>query len=163
MVSGQPTSAASSDSGRTRALAASAVSTTRNPAMLGSVVDQRVVVLRQLRPHQVAIRAVHRDQLGVAAALHHRAVLQHQDAVGADHAGQPVRQDQRGAPGHQPVERLLDHRLVLGIDRRQRLVQHQDRRVAQQRPGDRDALALAAGKLRAALADHRRRSRRAAP
>ena len=82
-----------------------------------------------------------------------RAVLQHQDPVGADHAGQAVRQDQRRAAGHQPVERLLDHRLVLGIDRRQRLVEHQDRRIPQQRTGDGEALALPAGEPRAALAD----------
>ena len=57
-------------------------------------------------------------------------------------------------PSHQPVERLLDHRLVLRVDRGQSLVQHQDRRVAQQRAGDGDALALAAGKPGAAFADH---------
>ena len=50
---------------------------------------------------------------------------------------------------------LLDHRLVLGIDRGQRLVQHQDRRIAQHGAGDRDALALPARQLDAALADHR--------
>ena len=65
-----------------------------------------------------------------------------------------MRQDQRGASGHQPIQRLLDHRLVLRVHRRQRLVQHQDRRVAQQRPGDGDALALAARQARAAFADH---------
>ena len=51
-------------------------------------------------------------------------------------------------PRHQPIQRLLDHRLVLGIDRRQRFVQHQDRRVAQQRAGDGDALTLAARQAR---------------
>ena len=63
-------------------------------------------------------------------------------------------QDQGGAAGHQAVERLLDHRLVLGIDRGQRFVQHQDRGIAQQGAGDGDALPLAAGQARAALADH---------
>ncbi len=117
--------------------------------------SDRVTALGQLRSHQVAIRAVARDQLGMPAALRHRAVLQHQDAVGVDHAGQPVCQDQRGAAGHQPIEGLLDHRLVLRVHRGQRFVQHQDRRVAQQRAGDGDALALAARQPRAALADHR--------
>ena len=64
-------------------------------------------------------------------------------------------EDQRRAALHQPVERLLDHRLVFGVDRGQRLVEHQDRRVAQQGAGDGDALALAAGEADAALADHR--------
>jgi hypothetical protein len=57
-----------------------------------------------------------------------------------------------GAPRHQPVERFLDHRLILRIDRRERLVQYQDRRVAQEGAGDGDALALAAGELDAPLA-----------
>ena len=90
----------------------------------------------------------------MGAALDHPAAVQHQDAVAADHARQAVRQHQRGAALHQPVQRLLDHRLVLGVDRGQRLVQHQDRRVAQQGAGDGDALALAAGQLHALLADH---------
>ena len=82
-------------------------------------------------------------------------MVEHQDAVGADHARQPVRQDQGRAALRQPVERLLDHRLVLGIDRGQRLVEDQDRRIAQQCPGDRQALALAARQVDAALADDR--------
>ena len=70
-----------------------------------------------LRPHQPAIGAVAADQLGVAAALDDPAVVEHEDAVGADHARQPVRQDQGRAPLRQAVDRLLDHRLVLGVDR----------------------------------------------
>ena len=42
-----------------------------------------------------------------------------------------------------------------GIERRGRLVEHQDRRVLQDHPGERDALALAAGQFDAALADMR--------
>src|SRR5262249_51982520 len=41
----------------------------------------------------------------------------------------------------------------LDVERAGRLVEHQDRRVLQDRAGDRDALALAARQLRAALAD----------
>ena len=50
----------------------------------------------------------------------------------------------------------LDHEpLGLGVERRGRLVEDQDRRVADHRPRDADALALAAGERIAALADHR--------
>ncbi len=49
----------------------------------------------------------------------------------------------------------MDHRLVFGVDRGERLVEDQDRRVAQQGAGDRQALALAAGEQHAAFADHR--------
>ena len=107
----------------------------------------------RLLGHQPGIDAALPHQRLVPAALDDAAAVEHQDAVAIDDAGEAMRQDQRGASVHQPVERLLDHRLVLGVDRGQRLVQHQDRRVAQQRAGDGDALALAAGELDALLAD----------
>ena len=53
------------------------------------------------------------------------------------------------------VERGLHQRLALGIERRGRLVEQQQRRVAQDRARDRDALALAARQRDAALADRR--------
>ena len=51
----------------------------------------------------------------------------------------------RAAPGQKP-QGLLDLLLGFGIERRSRLVENQYRRVLEQRPGDGDALALAAGK-----------------
>src|SRR5947199_249933 len=77
---------------------------------------------------------------------------EHQDAVGADAARGAVREDDRRAAARQPVEALLDYRLVLGVDRGQRLVEDQNRRIAQQRAGDPQPLALAARQIGAALA-----------
>ena len=50
---------------------------------------------------------------------------------------------------------LLDRELDLAVERRGGLVEHQDRRVLQDHARDRDALALAARELDAALADVR--------
>ena len=47
----------------------------------------------------------------------------------------------------------LHQRLALGVERAGRLVEQQDRRVAQDGAGDGDALALAAGQRHAALAE----------
>ena len=69
------------------------------------------------------------------------------------HGGQPMRDDQRGALVRDPRQRALDRRLGFVVDRRGRLVEHQDRGLAVQRARQRDALALPAGQLRAALAD----------
>ena len=52
-------------------------------------------------------------------------------------------------------ELLLDRDLDLAVERRGRLVEHQDRRVLQDHARERDALALAARELHAALADVR--------
>ena len=53
----------------------------------------------------------------------------------------------------QAVQRLLHGALGLVVQRAGGLVEHQHRRVAQDRPGDGDALLLAAGEAVAALAD----------
>jgi hypothetical protein len=53
------------------------------------------------------------------------------------------------------AQRRLHQRLALGIERGGRLVEQQQRRVAQDRARDRDALALAARQRDAALADRR--------
>ena len=89
----------------------------------------------------------------MASTLDHAPVVEHEDAIGADHAGEPVREDQRGAPAHQPIECFLDDGFAFRVDGRQRFVEHEDGRVAQQRARDRDALALAPRQPHAALAD----------
>ena len=64
-----------------------------------------------------------------------------------------MRHDEDRPSAHEAREGVLDHGLVLRIDRRERLVQQQDRRIPQERAGNGDALALAAGEADAALAD----------
>ena len=71
------------------------------------------------------------------------------------HGREPVRDDDRRAVLHQPLERLLHQPLALGVERARRLVEQQDRRVAQDRARDRDALPLSARESRAALAEER--------
>ena len=59
------------------------------------------------------------------------------------------------APRVHRVELALDRRLGLGVDRRERVVEDQDRRVEQQRARERGALALSAREHHAALAHDR--------
>ena len=58
-------------------------------------------------------------------------------------------------PSTSRVERLLHEPLGLRVERRGRLVEHEDRRVAQDRARDREPLLLAAREAVAALADDR--------
>ena len=58
-------------------------------------------------------------------------------------------------PGHRLAQAALDRRLGLRVHRRGRVVEDQDPRVGEQRPGDRDPLALAARERQPALADQR--------
>ena len=66
-----------------------------------------------------------------------------------------MRDRNHGLAGDQGAEALLDRSLDFRVERRGRLVEHQDRRILQDHARDRDALALSAGKFHAALADLR--------
>ena len=89
----------------------------------------------------------------MAATFDDAALFEHQNLVGADHGGQPVGDDQGRAVLGDLVQALLDFALGLGVERRGRLVEHQDRRTFENSPADGDALLLAARELEPALAD----------
>src|SRR5206468_125926 len=55
-------------------------------------------------------------ELGKRALLDDTPVLQHYDQVGVLHRGQPMRDDEGRAAGHEPAEALHDERLGFGID-----------------------------------------------
>src|SRR5262245_4456010 len=72
----------------------------------------------------------------------------------ANRAG-TMRDDEAGTSCDQPIERLDDARLGSSVDSAGRLIQQEDRRIPQERPSERDALALAARQSQTALADRR--------
>ena len=120
----------------------------RRPQFDGPQADDLRVARRQL-----GVAPAEREQLVVRAALDDAAAVEHHDLVGVADGRQPVGdRDRRPALG-ELVQRLLHRALGLGVQRARRLVEHQHRRVAQHRAGDRDALLLAAGEAVAALAD----------
>ena len=80
--------------------------------------------------HQLVIDAAACHEFSVGALFSNTPLVQHQNAVGIDDARKPMRKNQRGAPAHQPIERFLDDRFVLGIHRRQCFIENQDRRVS---------------------------------
>jgi hypothetical protein len=89
----------------------------------------------------------------MAAALDDPALLQEQDLVGIHERAQPMRDDDRRPACGLAPERLADVLLGGGIDRRGRVVEHQDRRREEDAAGDRETLALTARERHAALAD----------
>ena len=91
----------------------------------------------------------------MGAALGDPAGVEHDDLVGADDGRQAVGDDDGRAVRGDAVERRLDRFLGAAVERAGGLVEDQDRRVLQQRAGDRHALLLAARELQPALADHR--------
>ena len=86
------------------------------------------------------------------AFLDDPAAVHDDDPVGRAHGREAVGDDDRRAVLHQPVEGVLDQALAFGVERGGRFVEQQQGRVAQQRAGDRDALALPAREARSAFA-----------
>src|SRR5579864_6826977 len=91
-------------------------------------------------------------QLVMRALFGDDAVFQHDDLVGVADGAEAVRDGDRGASLHQPVERADNEFFRCGVKRRCRLVEDQDRRVADDRARDTDPLALTARQGEAALA-----------
>src|SRR5205085_12152009 len=87
--------------------------------------------------------------------LHDFALVEDDDQVGAGDRAEAVGDDEGGAALEQVGQRRLDELLALGVEVAGGLVEDQDLRVGQDRAGDADALALAAGQLEPALADER--------
>jgi hypothetical protein len=96
-----------------------------------------------------------RQQRGVRAALDNPAAVDHQDQVGRQDGAQAVGDDDAGAPGHHPLERILDQRFGFAVQVAGGLVQHQDARVFEDHARQGDALLLAAAQAVAALAHDR--------
>src|SRR5215831_20631170 len=126
------------------------VRTGRSPATLGSRASGCIVRLwaplgsaLELERGEPCVQAAARDQLGVAADLDDLARLEDDDAVGALHRREAMRDDDRRAAAHRRLERSLDHALAFGIERARRLVEQEQRRVLQHRSRDRDPLPLA--------------------
>ena len=93
------------------------------------------------------------QQLVVGAALDDPSLVQDVDDVAAHRQRQPVGDADDGLAGRDGRKLLQDLVLGLGVQGAGRLVQNQDRGVAEQRAGDGESLALATGEPAAALAD----------
>ena len=69
-------------------------------------------------------------QFNMSPAFHQRAILQYQDTIRIDYARQAMGENKHRAIFHQAVQCLLYHRFILGINGRERFIQHQKGRIA---------------------------------
>ena len=83
------------------------------------------------------------------------ALVEDQDQVSVPHRGNPLGDDEDGAVplAHEPVQGLLDRRLRLRVNGRGAVVQDQEPRVDEERPGYGDTLPLTAREPDAPLSD----------
>src|SRR5262249_49589430 len=106
-----------------------------------------------LQPMQRRIAAAGLDQRIMGAVLDQAAALQGEDPIRRPHGGEAVRNDKHCASPRDLLHVLLDDALALIVERRGRLVEDQDARIGDERPCDRNPLALAARQRRSAFAD----------
>src|SRR5215813_6891668 len=131
---------------------------TRRPnALLGGDRGDHVVAEEAARlvAPELLVVAAQREEILVRALLDDAPGFQHDQAVHARDGGKAVRDRDHGLAFHQAEELLLDRELDLAVERRGGLVEHEDRRVLEDDARERDALALPARELHAALADVR--------
>jgi hypothetical protein len=89
----------------------------------------------------------------MGAALDDGPGTEDEDLVAAADGGEAVGDDDGGAVFHELIQGILDEAFALGIEAAGGFIQDQDGGIGEDGAGDGDALALAAGKLGAALAD----------
>src|ERR687897_3150025 len=116
-------------------------------------------MLRSLSGHRSSqhprIGAVASDEAAVAPRFGDAAGLHHEDAVARHYRLDPVRDEDDRAPSAQPEQGLNQVLLMARIERASRLVENEERRLAEKRTGNGDALALPAGEVLPPFREHR--------
>ena len=85
------------------------------------------------------------DEFVEGTALDDAARFKHQNAVGVPDGGESVRDYEGRAAFHDFGECRLNSRLGKSVERARSLIEDEDWRILEQRPRDRQALALATG------------------
>ena len=98
--------------------------------------------MTELERIEVCVETVLRKEFVVRPHFDHFAVSHRDDAVGIDDGGEPVRDHEGRAAHEERIERALNVAFAFRIERARRFVEKEDRRVLQERAGDRYALAL---------------------
>src|SRR5215813_21868 len=106
-----------------------------------------------LKTMEGRIAAASLDEVIMGAVLDQAAAVDGDESVAAPYGRQSVRDDEYGSAARELRHVLLDDALALVVERAGRLVEDQDARIGDERTGDGETLALAAGQARAALAD----------
>src|SRR5215213_2079980 len=111
--------------------------------------------LAKLAAVEVSVEAVFLHELRVVAALRDASLLYDEDEIGAPDGAKAVGDDDARSAREQRGQGLLDDRLRARIYVARRLVQYKDAGVCEDRPGEREQLALALAERTAPFPQHR--------
>src|ERR1700722_19748796 len=99
---------------------------------------------------EVVVASPRRIELPVRAVLHDLSLLHDHDLIGPADRRETVCNHECRAPLHEIRKAMLNHLFRLGVETRCGFIQYQDARFGKDSAGNRNSLALAAGKLYAA-------------
>ena len=91
--------------------------------------DKTMLCIRKLQVVQLFIKPRLQQQLLVGAGFMDLSVVHDDDLIRVLDRGEPVGDHDRGAAGHQALERFRDHALGLRVDVRGRLIQNENRGI----------------------------------
>src|SRR5579863_4793216 len=107
--------------------------------------------LADLQPVQTLVQTASHQEVTMRATLADLAVLHHENLIGIENRGQPMRDRDRGPSPHEFRQRRLYFRFDLAVDRTRRFVEDEQGRIRGDRPRERQQLALADADRRTAL------------
>src|SRR5207249_1739732 len=108
-----------------------------------------------LHPPEARVEPARGDEVLVPPLLHNPPGVQHDDPIGELGLAQPVSHQEHRTSLGESAQVPDDLLLLRRVHRGERVVEHEDRRAADERPRQRHALALTARERPAAPADHR--------
>src|SRR5215471_4560017 len=91
---------------------------------------------------ELGIKSITRHQLVVGAYFGHHAILEHNDLVSVPDRAQPVGDRDYGSSFHKPLQGVYYKFFRFCVEGRRWLIKDEDRRIADDRAGDADALPL---------------------
>ena len=103
---------------------------------------------------ELVVLALLFHELLMGAPLYYPPLLHDHDAVGVAHGGEPVGDDEGGAPGHKGVHALLHQLLGTGVYGGGGLVQYQGGRIGHGGPGYGQQLPLALAQVGPVTGEH---------
>ena len=102
---------------------------------------------------QCSVAPLALQKLAVSARFDDATCIHHEDLIGTDDGGEPMRDDQDGLGSQQRFGGGLDPRLGQRVDVRRRLVEDDDRRLGGECAREREQLRLAHRDIRAPVCD----------
>ena len=101
-------------------------------------IEPKIFLITELQVVNAPIETWLHYQLGVRAVLHDAPLFEHQNGVSMLQGAQPLRNDKRGAAGHELRESLLNEKFGFHVHTRRRIIEDEQTLVTRTGPRNRN-------------------------